>query len=106
MDERKKSADEYLFEITSFLISSAKRCLGPEYMYGAGRLVQTMNLLSHLPEYIPGLNGNSLLTKASTFLETDQHWWHTEKLSKFINEMSEALLEEMKKKLSGKSNGS
>ncbi len=32
MSEAKKSGDEYPFEITSFLITSTKRCLGPEYM--------------------------------------------------------------------------
>jgi hypothetical protein len=99
MSAEKKSGDEYLFEITSFLISSAKRCMGPEYMYGAGRLVQTLVLLSHLPEHVPALKGNGLLKKARDFVEGDQHWWYSEKLEPFIEEMSSELVKEMKNKL-------
>ncbi|UCB46590.1 MAG: hypothetical protein JSV25_03975 [Spirochaetota bacterium] len=96
------SGDEYLCEITAFLITSAKRCMGPEYMYGAGRLVQTMVLLSRLPEHVPGLKENKLLVMAREFVEADQQWWAGDKLEKFIDEMSAELLHEMKKKLDRK----
>jgi hypothetical protein len=102
MSEEQKSADEYLFEITSFLITSARRCMGPEYMYGAGRLVQTLVLLSHLPEHIPSLKGNKFLAMAREFVEADQQWWYAEKLEKFIDKMSDELLKEMKKKIEKK----
>ena len=102
MGDIKKSGDDYLFEITSFLITSAKRCLGPEYMYGAGRLVQTLNLLSYLPEYVPSLKGNELLNRVRRFVESDQHWWHGEKLNAFIEEMSTNLLTEIKSRIAKK----
>ena len=99
MSEEKKSGDDYLFEITSFLITSAKRCTGPEYMYGSGRLVQTLVLLSRLPDHVPSLKGNDLLAKARAFVEVDEHWWYPEKLEPFIEEMSKELVSEMKKKM-------
>ncbi len=99
MSEAKKSGDEYLFEITSFLITSTKRCLGPEYMYGAGRLMQTLNLLSYLPEYVPDLKGNKLLMKTREFIERDEHWWYADKFTRFIEEISADLVKEMKKRL-------
>ena len=99
MSEKKEAGDSYLFEITSFLISSAKRCMGPEYMYGSGRLIQTLVLLSYLPDHVPALKGNDLLMKARDFVEKDQHWWYPEKLEPFIEEISTDLLTEMKKKL-------
>jgi hypothetical protein len=102
MAENNKSGDEYLFEITSFLITSAKRCAGPEYMYGTGRLIQTLVLLSYLPDYVPALQGNNLLMKARQFVEGDQHWWYKETLEPFIEEISSTLLDEMKKKLEKK----
>ena len=99
MSEDHNPGDEYLSEITSFLITSAKRCMGPEYMYGAGRLVQTLVLLSHLPEHVPSLKGNKFLVMAREFVEADQQWWYTDKLEKFIDKMSAELLKDMKKKL-------
>ena len=91
MNKKLKSGDEYLFEITSFLISSAKRCTGPEHMYGTGRLIQTLVLLSYLPDHVPGLAGNELLLKARKFVEGDEHWWHPEKLDPFIDEMKQKM---------------
>jgi hypothetical protein len=102
MSVEQNPGDEYLSEITAFLITSAKRCLGPEYMYGAGRLVQTMVLLSHLPEHIPTLKENKLLVMAREFVEANQTWWSGDKMGKFIDEMSAELLKEMKKKLDKK----
>lgn len=99
MSEKNEIGDSYLFEITSFLISSAKRCMGPEYMYGSGRLIQTLVLLSYLPDHVPALKGNELLMKARNFVEGDQHWWYPEKLEPFIEKMSADLIKEMKKKL-------
>jgi hypothetical protein len=99
MAEDKKSGEEYLFEITAFLISSAKRCLGPEAMYGSVRLVQTMNLLSRLPEYVPELEGNSLLLAVRDFVDEDPHWWYEEKLGQFVDRLNEELLGAMKERL-------
>ena len=99
MSEKKENGDRYLFEITSFLISSAKRCMGPEYMYGSGRLIQTLVLLSYLPDHVPSLKGNELLLKARNFVEGDQHWWYPEKLEQFIEQMSKDLVKEVKKTL-------
>jgi hypothetical protein len=95
----KQSGEEYLFDITAFLITSAKRCLGPEATYGSARLVQTMNLLSHLPEYAPELEGNSLLLAVRDFVDRDPHWWYDERLGQFIDRLSEELLGIMKKRV-------
>jgi len=99
MTEDVRSGEEYLFEITAFLITSAKRCLGPDSMYGSGRLVQTMNLLSHLPEFAPELEGNSLLLAVRDFVDGDPHWWHEEKLGQFIDRLSEELLIVIKQRM-------
>ncbi len=99
MAEDGKSGEEYLFEITAFLISSAKRCLGPEALYGPTRLVQTLNLLSHLPEYAPEIEGNSLLLLVREFVDGDPNWWHEEKLGPFLDRLSEELLQVMKRRL-------
>jgi nitroreductase len=89
-----------IFEITAFQISSAKRCLGPEANYGSARLVQAMNLLSHLPEHAPELHRNSLLSAVQDFVEGDPHWWYEDKLEAFIDRLSDELLSAMKKRMS------
>jgi hypothetical protein len=99
MTEDVKSGEEYLFEITAFLITSAKRCLGPEVGYGSARLVQTMSLLSHLSEYAPELTSNSLLQTVQDVLDGDPHWWQEEKLGPFIDRLSEELLKVMKQRM-------
>jgi len=99
MAEDAKSGEEYLFEITAFLITSAKRCLGPDAMYGSGRLLQTMNLLSYLPEYAPELKGNPLLLAVRDYLDEDPHWWHEEKLGPFIDRLSAELLSATKRRM-------
>jgi hypothetical protein len=99
MAEDKNSGEEYLFEITAFLITSAKRCLGPEANYGPARLVQAMNLLSHLPEHAPELHGNSLLLAVQDFVEGDPHWWYEDKLGAFIDRLSDELLSAMKTRM-------
>jgi len=99
MAEDRKSGEEYLLEVTAFLITSAKRCLGPEAMYGSTRLVQTLNLLSHLPEYTSELEGNSLLLAVQDFVDGDPHWWYEETLGPFLDRLSEELLAIMKKRM-------
>ena len=99
MADDRTSGDEYLFEISAFLVTSAKRCLGPEANYGSARLVQAMNLLSHLPEYSPELQGNALLLAVQEFVDGDPHWWYEDRLREFIDQLSEQLLDAMKERI-------
>ncbi|HNS52983.1 MAG TPA: hypothetical protein PKO09_17620 [Anaerolineae bacterium] len=99
MSDDNKTGSEYLFEITAFLVASAKRCMGPEAAYGPARLIQTMNLLSHLPEYAPELEGNTLLRAAQEFVNGDPNWGRDEKLRPFVDQLSHKLLDEMRSKL-------
>lgn len=100
MSGEKKSGDDYLFEVTSFLIMSTKKCLGPEYMYCPTRLIQTLNLLSLLPDYVPELKGNKFLMKIHVFVEQNPRWWAVDEQKKIIEELTYELLEEIKKRLS------
>jgi len=96
---REKTADDYLFEMTSFLIASAERCLGPERAYGACRLVQTLYMLSFLPEYTQELKGNKLLMKVRTYVESDpQNFWREPQLKRFLSELNLELAKELKKR--------
>lgn len=90
-------ADDYLFEITCFVISSAERALGPESSYGACRLVQTLYMLSFLPEYVD-IKGNDLLMRVRTYVDADpQNFWREPQLKKFLAELSQDLARDIKK---------
>jgi len=90
-------ADDYLFEITCFVISSAERALGPESGYGACRLVQTLYMLSFLPEYVD-VKGNDLLMRVRAYVDSDpQNFWREPQLKQFLVELSQQLAKEIKK---------
>ena len=96
---REKKADDYLFEMTCFLIASAERCLGPESEYGACRLVQALYKLSFLPDYVQELKGNKLLMKVRAYVDGDpQNFWREPQLKRFLSELSLELAKEIKKR--------
>ena len=95
---REKTANEYLFEIVSFLITSAERCLGPELAYGPCRLVQTLYMLSSLPDYVQELEENELLMKVRAYVDTDlQNFWRGPQLKQFVQELCSDLSKKLKK---------
>jgi len=92
-----KKADDYLFEITCFLVASAERTLGPEQGYGACRLVQTLYMLSFLPDHAD-IKGNELLMKVRSYVDADpQNFWREPHLKQFLTELSQQLAKEIKK---------
>ena len=100
---REKTADDYLFEITCFLIASAERCLGPESEYGACRLVEALYKLSFLPDYVQELEGNELLMKVRAYVDGDpQNFWCDPWLKRFLSELSLELAKELKKRIGKK----
>ena len=100
---REKKADDFLFEITCFLMASAERCLGPESEYGACRLVQALYKLSFLPDYVQELKGNKLLMKVRAYINGDpQNFWREPQLKRFLSGLSLELAKEIKKRKSMK----
>jgi hypothetical protein len=90
-------ADDYLFEMTCFVIASAERVQGPESGYGACRLVQTLYMLSFLPDYVD-VKGNDLLMKVRAYVDADpQNFWREPQLKQFLAELSQKLAKEIKK---------
>lgn len=93
-----KKADDYLFEMTCFLISSAERVLGPERGYGACRLVQALYMLSFLEDHVD-VKGNELLMKVRAYVDSDpQNFWREGQLKQFLGELSLQLAKEIKKR--------
>ncbi|MFQ6080633.1 MAG: hypothetical protein ACE5OW_03065 [Candidatus Bathyarchaeia archaeon] len=96
---REKTAEDYLFEITCFLIASSQRCLGPEREYGACRLVEALYKLSFLPDYVHELRGNELLMKVRAYVDSDpQNFWREPQLKRFLSELSLELAKELRKR--------
>jgi hypothetical protein len=97
---KEKTADDYLFDITSFLVASAERCLGPEREYGACRLLQALYMLSFLPDYLPQLKKTELLMKTREYVDSDpQNFWREPQLKKFLEELSLELTKDLKKRV-------
>lgn len=99
-----KTADEYLFDITCFLIASAAKCLETESKsaskYVASRLIQALYMLSFLPNYMPELSSTPLLMKVQEYVDQDpQKFWRESQLRAFIPELVTELSKELKKKI-------
>jgi hypothetical protein len=93
---KEKTGDDYLFEITCFLVASAERVLGPERNYGACRLVQAMYMLSFFPDYTD-MKGNELLMKVKAYVDADpQNFWREPELKQFLAELSQQLAKTIK----------
>lgn len=93
---KEKTGDDYLFEITCFLVASAERVLGPERNYGACRLVQAMYMLSFFPDYTD-MKGNELLMKVKAYVDADpQNFWREPQLKQFLAELSQQLAKTIK----------
>ena len=93
---KEKTGDDYLFEITCFLVASAERVLGPERNYGACRLVQAMYMLSFFPDYTD-MKGNELLMKVKAYVDADpQNFWREPQLKQFLAELSQQLAKAIK----------
>lgn len=93
---KEKTGDDYLFEITCFLVASAERTLEPERNYGACRLVQAMYMLSFFPDYTD-MKGNELLMKVKAYVDADpQNFWREPQLKQFIAELSQQLAKTIK----------
>ena len=95
---KEKTGDDYLFEITCFLIASAERVLGPERNYGACRLVQAMYMLSFFPDYTD-MKGNELLMKVKAYVDADpQNFWREPQLKQILAELSQQLAKAIKER--------
>ncbi len=100
---KEKTADDYIFDMTSFLVASVERCLGPEREYGACRLLQALYMLSFLPDYLPQLKKSELLMKVREYVDGDpQNFWREPQLKKFIGELSTELTRDIKKRMQPK----
>lgn len=54
--EEKVSGDDYLFEIATFLATSARGCMDEPHLYGPFRLIDALSRLLDLPKYAPCLS--------------------------------------------------
>ena len=63
MEEKKLSADEYLFDLATFIAMSAKLCVIEPPIYGPFRLIDALARLVELPKYVVGLKKDNFLEK-------------------------------------------
>ena len=61
MSNKEKSGNDFLFEIGTFLITSAKGCLNEPKSYGPLRLLTAYSKLVEMPDYISELKKDEFL---------------------------------------------
>jgi hypothetical protein len=70
MEDGKTSADEYLFDLATFVAMSAKLCLTEPPLYGPLRLIDTLARLAKLPRYAAGLKSDPFLDTIGSEIRT------------------------------------
>jgi hypothetical protein len=94
-----EESKEYLFEIASFLIYSAKGCLREPKAYGPLRLLQTFSLIAEIPECISGIPKDEFLLKMKK--EIDENIlkdMDEREFEEFVSELSLEVAREIKKR--------
>jgi len=95
----KKKAQEYLFEIASFLIYSAKGCFREPKAYGPLRLLQAFSLIADLPKKISGIDEDEFLSKMKNEIDENiPRNMSDEEFEMFISKLSLEMAKEIKKR--------
>jgi hypothetical protein len=66
MEEKEVSADEYFFNLATFIAMSANLCVTEPPLYGPLRLVDALARLCDLPKYVADLKRDSFLEEVGS----------------------------------------
>lgn len=95
----KKKAQEYLFEIASFLIYSANGCFREPKAYGPLRLLQAFSLIADLPKKISVIDEDEFLSKMKNEIDENiPRNMSDEEFEMFISKLSLEMAKEIKKR--------
>jgi len=95
----REESEEYLFEIASFLIYSAKGCFLEPKAYGPLRLLQAFSLIAEIPKRISGIPKDEFLLKIKK--EIDENILKDmgdREFEEFVSKLSLEVAREIKKR--------
>jgi len=100
LPEKKPTGNDYLFEIATFLATSAQGCLGEPPLYGPFRLLDALSKLADFPEYATGLSPDPFLKKIKAVVDEKKFlvMYDVDGFKRAIDEIVEKFAKELKKR--------
>ena len=98
--KEKISGDEYLFELATFLATSARGCVDEPHLYGPFRLLDTLSRLLDLPKYAPCLTEDPFFKKIKEEIDEKKFLVTTDVkgFKNFLDDLVRELTGELKKR--------
>ena len=100
MPEKKPTGNDYLFEIATFLATSAHGCLSEPPLYGPFRLLDALSKLADFPEYASGLSPDPFLKEIKAIVDEKKFlvMYDVEGFKRTIDEIVEKFAKELRKR--------
>lgn len=102
-DKEKKSGDDYLFELATFLATSARGCIDEPRLYGSFRLLDALSRLLDLPKYASCLSGGPFFDQIKKEIDEKKFlvMSNVEGFKDFLDHLVRELAIELKKRSLG-----
>ena len=99
MEEKKPSAEQYLFDLATFIAMSARLSVNEPHIYGCFRLIDTLARLTELPKYVVGLEKDNFLDRIGA--EIREKMWTVddpEQFKQLLDDVSTQFVREVKRR--------
>lgn len=101
MNRKRKSGNEYLFDLALFLIMSARGCIDEPPLYGPLRLINAISKIADFPKYAQCLKEDKFLIKMKKKIERkmDLVMYDQEKFKNFLDMLVKDFSIELKRRM-------
>jgi len=99
-NKEKVSGDDYLFELATFLATSARGCIDEPHIYGPFRLVDALSRLLALPKYASCLSEDPFFDQIKEEIDEKKFLVTTdvESFKNFLDQLIRKLASELKRR--------
>lgn len=99
-EEQRTEAEEHLFDILIFLVTSTRGCIDEPPLYGPFRLVDALSRLIDLYDRVPGLKKDAFLTEIKAEIDRKKFLVMSdpEGFKKFLDELVRKFTVELKRR--------
>ena len=100
MGKEKISGNDYLFEIVTFLATSARGCIDEPHLYGSFRLIDALSRILDLPKYASSLSEDPFFKRIKKEIDEKKFlvMYDVEGFKNFLNHLIQELTIEFKKR--------
>lgn len=100
MSEDLIGGKDFVFNMATYLITSARGCIDDPLLYGPLRLIEALSRLATIPEHAPCIEQDEFLLKAKKKIDENKHtvMQSEEEFTKFLDSMVREFTVELKRR--------